>query len=109
MGYAQALETTWDEYARAVGDRGVDRDEFRDAADFVAWYAGRSHTELGIPFTDARGHYLAYHEGRGGYRRGSYSGNRGLQSTAARVQGYRDTYQAQLNRCEGRLNSWWPF
>lgn len=109
MGYAQALETTWAEYERAVGDSGVDRDEFRDAADFVAWYVGRSHRELGIALTDTRAHYLAYHEGRGGYQRGSYRGNRTLLAAAARVQGYHDAYQAQLNRCEGRLNSWWPF
>lgn len=109
MGYAQALENTWAEYARAVGDSGVDRNEFRDAADFVAWYAGRSQRELGIGFTDARAHYLAYHEGRGGYQRASYRGNHGLLAAAARVQGYRDAYQAQLDRCEGRLNSWWPF
>lgn len=109
MGYAQALETTWAEYERAAGDRGVDRDEFHDAADFVAWYANRSHAELGIDYADARGHYLAYHEGRGGYRRGSYRGNETLQATASRVQRYRDTYQSQLDRCERRLNSWWPF
>lgn len=109
MGYAQALETTWEEYARAVHDHGVDRDEFRDAADFVAWYTGRSQRELGIPFTDARAQYLAYHEGRGGYQRGSYRGNRTLLAAANRVQGFYGAYQAQLSRCEGRLNSWWPF
>ncbi len=109
MGYAQALENTWEEYARAVGDSGVDRNEFRDAADFVAWYTGRSQRELGLAFTDARSHYLAYHEGRGGYQRGSYRGNNTLLAAASRVQNYYETYQAQLGRCEGRLNSWWPF
>lgn len=109
LGYAQALESTWAEYERAAGDSGVDRDEFRDAADFVAWYAGRSRSELGIEFADARAHYLAYHEGQGGYRRGSYHGNSRLLATADRVQSTRNTYQAQLDRCEGRLNSWWPF
>ncbi len=109
MGYAQALESTWAEYERAVGDSGVDRDEFRDAADFVAWYVGRSRRELGLAFTDARSHYLAYHEGRGGFSRGAYRGNRTLNAAADRVAGYYATYQAQLDRCEGRLNSWWPF
>ena len=109
-GYAQALNQTWAEYERAAGDRGADRDEFRDAADFVSWYAGRSHSQLGLAYTDARGHYLAYHEGRGGYERGSWRGNAPLQSTAARVQRYRDTYQGQLDGCEGKLNRWWwPF
>jgi hypothetical protein len=108
-GYAQALNTTWEEYERDVGDRGADRDEFKDAADFVAWYAKKSHDQLGLNWSDARGHYLAYHEGRGGYQRGSYQGNDTLLRTADRVQRYRDTYAAQLDRCEGDLNSWWPF
>lgn len=109
-GYAQALEGTWEQYERAAGDRGADRDEFRDAADFVAWYAGRSHRELAIPFSNAHGHYLAYHEGMGGYRRGSYQGNARLLSSAARVQSWASAYAAQLARCEDRLNRWWwPF
>jgi hypothetical protein len=109
-GYAQALKGTWAEYERAAGDRGVDRDEFRDAADFVSWYAGRVRRELGVPFTDARGHYLAYHEGLGGYRRGSHRGNARLLAAASRVQTFASAYQAQLARCEGQLNRWWwPF
>jgi hypothetical protein len=109
-GYAQALRSTWEEYEDARGDNGLDRNEFSDAADFVSWYAGQSHRELGIPFSDARGHYLAYHEGRGGYRRSSYRGNSTLMASAARVQSYYDTYAAQIDRCDGRLNrGWLPF
>ncbi|HVY85267.1 MAG TPA: hypothetical protein VG943_09040 [Caulobacterales bacterium] len=109
-GYAQALNTTWDEYKQARGDAGVDRTEFSDATDFVAWYCSVSHRQLGIDYADARGHYLAYHEGRGGYSRGSYQGNAALLASAVRVQSYRDAYAAQLSRCEGKLNRWWwPF
>ncbi|MES1198681.1 MAG: transglycosylase SLT domain-containing protein [Pseudomonadota bacterium] len=109
-GYAQALNSTWDEYKRARGDEGVDRTEFSDATDFVAWYASVSHTQLGIAYSDARGHYLAYHEGRGGYARHTYDNDTALLASAARVQRYRDAYQAQLDRCEGSLNHWWwPF
>lgn len=109
-GYAQALTSTWEEYERARGDSGADRNEFSDAADFVSWYCAGSHRELGIPYEDARRHYLAYHEGRGGYRRGSYQGNATLAASASRVQSYRDTYASQIDRCEGRLNRWWlPF
>ena len=109
-GYAQALEGTWAEYERAAGDRGVDRDEFRDAADFVSWYAGRARRDLGIPFSDARSHYLAYHEGIGGYRRNSWRGKSTLIASANRVQGFASAYQGQLSRCEDKLNRWWwPF
>jgi hypothetical protein len=109
-GYAQALTGTWAEYERESGDRGADRDEFRDAADFVSWYCGKTHRELRLPFSDARGHYLAYHEGRGGYARGSYRGNQTLLAAANRVQSWSSAYAAQLARCEGQLNRWWwPF
>jgi hypothetical protein len=109
-GYAQALTSTWDEYERARGDDGADRNEFSDAADFVAWYTGKSRAELGLRWEDARAHYLAYHEGQGGYRRGSYQGNSTLAASAARVQAYRDAYAAQIDRCDGELNRWWlPF
>lgn len=109
-GYAQALNTTWEEYERARGDDGADRNEFSDAADFVSWYARGTERELGLSYTDARGHYLAYHEGRGGYRRGSYQGNDTLLAAASRVQGFRDAYQSQLDRCADDLDRWWwPF
>ncbi|MGE0595500.1 MAG: transglycosylase SLT domain-containing protein [Hyphomonadaceae bacterium] len=109
-GYAQALNTTWQEYERARGDDGADRNEFSDAADFVSWYANLTHRELGVPYANARGHYLAYHEGRGGYRRGTYEGNSTLLASADRVQRYRDTYAGQLSRCRDDLERWWwPF
>lgn len=109
-GYAQALESTWEEYERAAGDSGVDRNKFRDAADFVSWYTGTSQRELGLSFNDARAHYLAYHDGRGGYRRGTYHGNSTLLAAADRVQRYHDAYRSQLDRCEVELNRWWwPF
>jgi hypothetical protein len=109
-GYAQALAGTWSQYERIAGDRGADRDEFRDAADFVSWYASVSHRELGLAYGDARSHYLAYHEGRGGYARQSYRGNEQLLAAAERVQRYSDAYQTQLDRCDDDLNRWWwPF
>lgn len=109
-GYSQALNTTWDEYKRARGDEGVDRTEFSDATDFVAWYASVTHRQLGVDYSDARAHYLAYHEGRGGYSRGSYNGNESLSAAADRVQGYYNAYASQLDRCDGELNRWWwPF
>jgi len=109
-GYSQALNQTWDQYKRARGDDGVDRTEFSDATDFVAWFVSRSKSELGIPYSDARSHYLAYHEGRGGYARGSYRGDAALMSSARRVQGYYDTYAGQLARCQGELSrGWLPF
>ncbi|MEJ2322962.1 MAG: hypothetical protein P8Z31_11730, partial [Gammaproteobacteria bacterium] len=71
-GYAQALESTWKAYKKDTGQLFADRDDFDDAIDFVGWYTAESSRQLGISKWDAHSQYLAYHEGRGGYARGTY-------------------------------------
>jgi hypothetical protein len=111
FGYAQAQDPVWGEYKTAVGDDGVDRDEFRDASDFVAWYTAESAKRLGLGMRDYKAHYLAYHEGRGGYARGSYRGKAWLLDVADRVASTAYAFDAQIDRCDGRLNrgGLWPF
>lgn len=104
FGYAQALDGTWAQYQRVSGEGGADRDEFRDAADFVAWYASVSRERLGLDYSDARAHYLAYHEGHGGYQRGTYRNKRWLRDVAARVGASAAAYQRQLDGCARDLN-----
>jgi len=103
VGYAQALESTWDEYRKAVGARGADRDEFGDAVDFIGWYNARSARMCGIAKDDAYSLYLAYHEGPVGFRRGSHRGKRWLLGTAERVATRAARYDQQLSRCEDEL------
>jgi hypothetical protein len=102
-GYAQALESTWDDYRKAVGARGADRDEFADAVDFIGWYNSRTAKMCGIPKNDAFSLYLAYHEGPTGYRRGTHRGKRWLLGTAERVATRAARYDKQLSRCEEEL------
>jgi hypothetical protein len=110
FGYAQALDGTWAEYQKAVGERGADRDEFDDAADFIGWYTKTSRERLRLSNTDYAAHYLAYHEGHGGYARGTFRSKRWLVDVANTVGGNARAYAAQLDKCEGRLNrgGWWP-
>ncbi len=98
-GYTQAVESTWDEYRRATGNRGADRDDFGDACDFVGWYLSRSARVLGIPKNDAYRLYLAYHEGNGGYRRGTYRRKPWLLRVAAKVKARAERYRRQLAHC----------
>lgn len=98
-GYAQALDGTWKSYKRATGKRFADRDDFDDAVDFVGWYTAESYRKLGISKWDARKQYLAYHEGHGGYARGTYRRKQWLMNTAGRVQKTASNYAAQLKRC----------
>lgn len=99
FGYAQALDSTWDEYRRATGEGGADRDEFGDAVDFIGWYNARSARLCGLRKDDAYGLYLAYHEGPHGYRRGSYRHKRWLMTAATRVAKKAERYRSQLQRC----------
>lgn len=101
-GYAQALDSTWKEYQRAEGGRGAKRDDIRDATDFMGWYMTQSYEELGIPLSDARNQYLAYHDGRGGYARGTYRSKPWLLNVANRVAERAETYRVQLANCSRR-------
>ncbi len=102
FGYAQVLDATWKEYERAEGGRGARRDDIRDATDFMGWYMTQTYESLGIPVTDARNQYLAYHEGRGGYARGTYRSKSWLLRIADEVQARANTYERQLAAC-GRI------
>lgn len=108
-GYSQALDGTWDDYQRATGDGGS-RTDFGDSLQFIGWYTAASKRELGIPYSDAYSHYLAYHEGRGGYKKGSYKSKPGLKKVATRVNNLAKKYRAQLLRCtpalEKKHSSW---
>jgi len=102
-GYAQALESTWESYERSAGRYGADRDDFGDAIDFIGWYNEQSHRRCGIARNDAYGLYLAYHEGQGGYNRGTYRNKQWLIKVARKVQSRASTYRQQLLACEESL------
>lgn len=98
-GYSQALDGTWDWYREQTGRRGADRDDFDDATHFIGWYMDRSNQVNGIAKNDAYNQYLAYHEGHGGYRSGSYNSKQWLINVAREVQAMADRYESQLPYC----------
>lgn len=102
-GYAQAVDGTWKQYQRSTGRRGADRNDFRDAVDFVGWYVNRSSRQLGISKSDAYRQYLAYHEGIGGYKKRSYRNKTSVKNAARRVQRQTSTYSRQLRGCRKKL------
>jgi hypothetical protein len=102
-GYSQALESTWKAYQRSAGRYGADRDDFDDAVDFVGWYNHQSWRRNGIQRDDAYRLYLAYHEGHGGYSRGSYRDKAWLQGVARKVADRAARYEVQLTGCRKRL------
>ncbi|MCA3459567.1 MAG: lytic transglycosylase [Rhodobacter sp.] len=98
-GYSQALDGTWEEYQDDQGRRGAKRDRIRDATDFMGWYMNASHEKLGISKSDARNQYLAYHEGRVGFARGSYTKKPWLLDVADSVGNRAERYRKQLKTC----------
>jgi hypothetical protein len=101
-GYAQALEGTWDDYRRETGRRGADRDDFADSSDFIGWYMHGAARVNGVALHDAYHQYLAYHEGKAGFARGSYRGKSWLPAVARDVEQWAARYDAQLQRCPPR-------
>ena len=99
FGYSQALDATWKEYQQQEGGRRTRRDDIRDATDFMGWYMTGTQRELGISLADARNQYLAYHDGRSGYRRGTYNGKPWLVRVAGEIESRAATYQVQLLGC----------
>lgn len=102
-GYAQATNGTWDAYKRATRSVLADRNKFSDAVDFIGWYNTVSHKKLGIAKSNAEQLYLAYHEGQGGYARGSYRKKPKVQSYARTVAARAAQYQTQLSGCRKKL------
>ena len=102
-GYSQALGSTWKAYKKSAGRYGADRDDFGDAIDFIGWYNHQSYKRSGIAKTDTYHLYLAYHEGHGGYNRGSYRNKQWLIDVARKVNRRANSYQSQLNGCEKSL------
>ncbi|MGZ8218643.1 transglycosylase SLT domain-containing protein [Methylomagnum sp.] len=103
-GYGQATDPTWNWYLADTGHSGADRDDFDDATDFVGWYTYQSYSKLGIPKHDAYRQYLAYHEGHGGYKRGSHKAKSWLLQVARKVATNATRYKTQLTGCQRELD-----
>ncbi|MEL6316491.1 MAG: lytic transglycosylase, partial [Pseudomonadota bacterium] len=100
-GYSQALDGTWREYLNDVGRSSTltRRDRFSDAVDFVGWYMAKTKQRNGVAMGDVVSHYLNYHEGHGGFRRGTYRSKAWLLRAARQVSAMAGRYLKQLRRC----------
>jgi hypothetical protein len=110
-GYPQAKDDVWNEYQDQSGNGWSRRDNFEDAIDFVGWYNKQSQKRSKIGLNDSYNLYLAYHEGHGGFNRGTYNKKKWLMNTARKVEDRSQQYENQLLRCEERFKGswWWPF
>jgi hypothetical protein len=102
FGYSQALDRTWEEYQAETRNGRARRDNIDDATDFIGWYTNKTVERNGVPLTDARNQYLAYHEGHTGYRNRSYNAKPWLIRVADRVGQRALMYDEQLRACRRR-------
>jgi hypothetical protein len=107
FGFAQALDSTWDDYKQSTGNGWARRSSFSDAIDFVGWYNANSYKRNQIAKDDARNLYFAYHEGNTGYARGTYRSKQWLIDVADKVQRNADRYSQQYAQCREDLSHGW--
>lgn len=99
-GFSQALDGTWDWYVDEMQATTARRDNYADAIDFVGWYMDKSREKLGFAGLDAREHYLAYHQGHGGYRARRWQRIGWLKKAASAVDARARRYDNQLFECD---------
>ena len=104
-GYSQALDGTWEEYKQSTGNYNADRKNFADASDFIGWYVDGSYRLLKIEKTDVYNHYLAYHEGKGGFQKKSYNKKKWLLDVAKKVENQAKEYSDKIKKCNFHKNS----
>lgn len=103
-GYAQAQSPAWKDYRKSTGNWGADRDDFNDAIDFIGWYTNGTQRQLNVSKWDTYNQYLAYHEGRGGFKRKTYRKKSWLLIVAKQVDQRASTYGEQLRGCKKKLD-----
>lgn len=107
-GYAQALNSTWQQYQQETDNVFARRSNFADAVDFIGWYNHYSVARSNIALTDARNLYLAYHEGHSGFNRATYQNKGWLLEATAAVERNAERYQLQYASCREELGRrWW--
>lgn len=104
LGYSQALSSTWNDYRQETGNRRANRTNFADSIDFMGWYINKTHSINRVSKWDAQHQYLNYHEGWGGYRRGTHRNKAWLQGVARRVDTRANSYHQQYQGCQRNLS-----
>lgn len=106
-GYAQAVNSTWEDYKKETGNSRASRSSFSSSVDFIGWYLSKAPSARIQP-QEVDKLYLAYHEGYGGYKRETYKGKSWLIDTARKVKFNSLKYKRQLNNCPlKQKRSWW--
>ena len=99
-GYPQAKDETWDDYKKRNGRWAAKRHNFGDAIDFVGWYVDTAAKHLKLKRNDVTNLYIAYHNGMGGYKAGTWKGSAWILGASASVAKQASAFQLQLRSCK---------
>lgn len=98
-GYGQIKKETWDWYLQSNPGLFQSRTHFSDTVNFIGWYYQLFQKKAKDRTYLARDFYFAYHEGLGGYERGSYEGKESLIKKANAVALRAEVYDQALKDC----------
>lgn len=98
-GYPQAKDDVWRDYIRDTGNSGAKRDVFHDAVDFIGWYMAKTYKVNAVGRWDTYNQYLNYHEGWGGFSRGTFENKEWLKNIAYKVASRAELYGSQYLLC----------
>lgn len=102
-GYGQIQDAVWKEYIEEHPGIGQSRRNIDDVLDFIGWYNRKTVQRLGIEPDNVKHLYLAYHQGRTGYRRGDWRRKPAIENYAERVAARAADYRRQLRSCSTRF------
>lgn len=97
-GYGQIKNETWEWYKSHNPGWFQSRTNFTDTLDFIGWYYQLFLKKAKTDYLH-RDFYLAYHEGLGGYERGTYHNNKWLMNKANQVALRAELYDEALREC----------
>ena len=83
----------------------ISRVNFKDATDFMGWYLNKCTTNASIPSSDAANLYLCYHEGIGGFKKGTYKKKKWLIETSQKVASSARNAYHNLSKCDSSLRA----
>ena len=112
-GFSQVKDETWADYQHETSSPFASRTNFADAIDFMGWFTKKTQKLNGVALSDTYNQYLNYHEGWGGFRKGSYKAKAWLPPVARKVEARGLRYSNQYAQCEASLvkekdnDSWW--
>ena len=101
-GFSQALDGTWAQYRREIGNFTARPHRFFRRGGFCRLYHGKTIDTFGVARDDTFNLYLAYYFGWGGYKRGEWRTNAGAYSVMrATPTRWPATTRRSYGRCDG--------